>query len=101
MEAAAAARLIARSTLPAGRSPLFCPNMVYQAEVRALARNPGSHSMFSTRDTSTSKDGDVTGQSMVAVVNLLLVDTDRGELCLDPCSSSVVHCSDLMISRLQ
>jgi hypothetical protein len=28
-----------------------------------------------------SEDGDVTGQSMVAVVNLFLVDIDRGEFC--------------------
>jgi len=40
MEATAAARLTAKSTLPAGGSPLFCPDMVYQAEGQGSCLEP-------------------------------------------------------------
>ena len=36
--------------------------------------------MFSIRDSSTSEDIYVTSQSMVAVVSLVLANTDRGDV---------------------
>lgn len=74
--------------------------MVYQAEGKGSCLEPRITYMFSIRDILRPNRVTVTGQSIVTVANRFL-DTHSGEMCLDPCPSSVVYRSDLMISRLQ